>query len=141
MAKSNGRFGPWSSVDIHIAGEPLAKDGLRKRRAALEKIVSPFVTTRKTADEIQFKGERRYLIKSPFKIGERNYHTILALQHLYQIEAARKANDIDKAVSAAVGFAVNDSEVQNVEVWKSRSTEALAFRARQRQLPSIAEAD
>ncbi len=136
MANSNGRIGPWSSVTVAIEGEPLAKDGLRKRREALEKIVEPYVTRRKTDDEILFRGKRRYLVKPLFRIGKKNFYAVLALQHLYNIEAAWKAGDIDKVVRSTCGFATADHDRQ-LMVWTGVDSVDGAFStAQHRRNPS-----
>jgi len=110
----NGKLGSWASVDVHIEGEPLAKDGLRKRRKQLEAIIKPLVTTRKTGDEIQFQGKRRFLKPIP-SLHAKYVHAVLALQHLYNIETAWEAGDIDKVVRATIGFVTSDHDRQLVE--------------------------
>ncbi len=123
----------WSILELRIAGEPLTKDGLRKRRDVLEKMVAPYVTTRKTADTILFKGKRQYA--KPLNTCRNDIEiawNIYALQSLYEIEAAWKAGDIDKAIGAAVSFGRCDDEAWKCKLSKSDSWNALATQMRRR---------
>ena len=127
MAADNGKV-LWSGIDFGIGGEPLAKDGLRKKRQQLEAIVAPYVTTRKTADEILFNGKRRYLTKPVSSSGKEHFFVVLALQYIYGIEAAWKAGDIDKVVRTSMGFATIAADLQLMEWSGVSGAEAAAFR-------------
>jgi hypothetical protein len=68
-------------------------------RERLEQAIAPYATTKRTRIIISFKGKRRYLKKlSP----DVTLHSVYALQKLYDVESAKKAGDIDKAIRAAL---------------------------------------
>lgn len=127
----------WSTFDVEIEGERLAKNGLRKRRQQLEAIVEPLATNKKTNDAILFKGKRRYLATPLVKLGNKNRLAVHALQSIYIIEAAWKAGDIDKVVRATYQFARSDHDLWLVERAGMSSIDA-AFSKIRRKRKAIA---
>jgi hypothetical protein len=121
----------WSELDLRIAGELRVKNGLQKRRISLEKFVAQFVTTRKTDDTILFRGKQHYVrpVDNCPNKNEIAWH-FYALECLYQIEAAWKEKNIEKAISAAVAFGRCDDEAWKCHLCKSDSWSALYSRMR-----------
>lgn len=66
-------------------------------------------------------------------LGKINYHAVLALQHLYNIEAAWEAGDIDRVVRATFGFAKSDTDQQLVEMTGVDSVDGAFSTARGKQ--------
>ena len=109
------------TVDLRTLDLPI---DIPRQRTQLEAIVAPCVTTKKSPFVIAFKGARRYL-----KPGtpENKVIAAMALQFLYNAEAAHKAGDIDRAIRAAFGFGYKHYEVAGLEVFDIHPVEAMAF--------------
>lgn len=138
MGSTDPKFN-WSAVDCQIANEPLAKDGLRKRRVELERIIAPYVSRTKqpTGQVLLFRGQVCYLkpltglrslkadAKHVSKELKRVGYAIRALQFIYHLEAAWKAGDIDRAVRMTVGFSECYYRVAAIDQWQSDIVDAL----------------
>jgi hypothetical protein len=121
----------WSSVNVGIYGEQLAKTGLRKYRQELEAEVKPYLVNNKSTDVILYRGKRRHFVppgkKSPA------FRSMLALQHLYKLQRAWKKKDIDAVVRQSFGLCDALHERMNIQYFKSESLDALAAQMRYQQ--------
>jgi hypothetical protein len=107
----------WSTTFRYpIGGESSTKDGVRMRREAIEEIVAPHVSTRKTQHAIRFKGEKRY-VQSIENEEERQkvWCAIEVLQGIYHIQDCWQEHDIAGAIRIAycvgrLDFALDTSE-------------------------------
>ncbi len=100
---------------------------LAKRRTELERLIAPYVTTKRTSFIINFKNKRCYLKSRP-----PGYHgSIHSLQCLYEIEAAHKTGDIDKAIRLAIWFGGEDLCRELYELTGVDVFDAVFGRARQ----------
>jgi hypothetical protein len=108
----------WWRFQPRIADEPLARDGLRKRRNELEAIVEPHLTTRKTEDAVLFQGKRRYVEAKSREPGQENrlvWAAVLALQCLYNLEDAISAGDINAVIQWTYGFTRCDFDAMVIQ--------------------------
>jgi hypothetical protein len=79
---------------------------LDRRRRELEQLIKPFLSRTKTPFIIQFRGKRSFL--------KTNYahHIVVALQSLYNLQAAIKAGEIERAMRMAIMFGEADFVVR-----------------------------
>jgi hypothetical protein len=109
------------TTDLSSVRVPIDWD---QRREALEAIVQPLLSAKRTAVRCLFKGRKRYLNGVT--------DAVIALHYLYKVEAARKTGDIDAAIEAAFAFGRYDCESEHFMLFGEHAIKALAGRARGR---------
>ena len=120
----------WWRFQPQIADQPLACDGIRKRRVELERIVKPHLARRATKDAVLFKGKRRYVDAKSLEAGRENrlaWAAILALQCLYNLEKAIESEDINAVIQWTYAFTRCDFDVAVIQRsgWEAWSAAAL----------------
>lgn len=99
-----------------IGGEQLATEGLRKRGNAIEKIVAPHVTTKKTPNAIRFRGTRRYVKRiETDEVRRKVWYAIEVLQGIYHLLDAWREGNINDVVRLAYSIGWLDSELVKSE--------------------------
>jgi hypothetical protein len=88
----------WDTTGACIAGESSAIAGLAKRRYELERLIEPYLSKKKTADTIRFRGETRYVKPFGADSTQQQVHSaIWGLQFVYRAESAIEAGDTQAA--------------------------------------------